>query len=123
MKSTGEETVRRRKALPSLLAAFAGGCLHLAARSEGTPAKGGCDAVPQGPFDITQCQFLTNAVLVHFDTEADRRYELQFTTNVLVQSGWRKSFAPPVLPFKNHYVVYHEMTNGPTGCFRLLISP
>jgi hypothetical protein len=78
---------------------------------------------PMGPYFIDR--FLTNAVLVHFDTLPNRRYELQFSTNgpAPAPEAWKKLFLVAALPFKNHYIIYHELTNGPTGFYRLKITP
>lgn len=69
--------------------------------------------------------FLKKAVLVHFDTEANRRYDLEFSTNALSAppGTWRSVYTVQPLPFQDHFIVYHETTNGPVGCFRLVATP
>jgi hypothetical protein len=69
--------------------------------------------------------FQKDAVLVHFDTEPNRRYELQFSTNAIASGAatWRTVFAIGALPFPNHYIIYHSMTNGRAGVFRLMANP
>lgn len=52
--------------------------------------------------------FLTNQVLIHFDTEANRTYELQYTETLVngVPGGtWTNLFTAPSIPFPNHYIV------------------
>lgn len=69
--------------------------------------------------------FIKKAVLVHFDTEANRRYELQFSTNALTSppGTWTNLYVVPAIPFADHFVFYHELTNGPVGFFRLTATP
>jgi len=89
----------------------------------GMPRFAALAQAPTGPYFIDR--FLTNAVLVHFDTEPNRRYELQFSTNgpAPAPTAWKKLFAVAPVPFKDHFIVYHELTNGPTGFYRLKITP
>lgn len=51
--------------------------------------------------------FLVNQVLIHFDTEADVAYELQYADSVGLngQAEWTALFTAPLLPFANHYVI------------------
>jgi hypothetical protein len=95
----------------------------LLATSLGMPRSAAVARAQSGAFFIDR--FLTNAVLVHFDTEASRRYELQFSTNgpAPAPTAWKKLFAVAPVPFKDHFIVYHELTNGPTGFYRLKITP
>ena len=74
-------------------------------------------------YDITP--FLKRAVLVHFDTEAHRQYDLLFSTNVLSAppGTWTKIYAVDALPFVDHFIAYHELTNGPVGFYRLVATP
>lgn len=69
--------------------------------------------------------FNKKAVLLHFDTEANRRYELQFSTNALTSppGTWTNLYVVPAIPFADHFVFYHELTNGPVGFFRLTATP
>ena len=69
--------------------------------------------------------FLKRAVLVHFDTEANRRYDLEFSTNAFTSppGTWRSVYTVDPLPFEDHFIVYHETTNGPVGAFRLVATP
>jgi hypothetical protein len=69
--------------------------------------------------------YLTHAMLVHVDTQANRRYEVQFSTNLAAPAAmrWRKVYVAEAFPFPNHFILYHETTNGPAGWFRLVITP
>ena len=64
----------------------------------------------------------TDLVTVHFDTEPNRKYELQYTdgfrhgtslnTTALIPSGsWSNLFVAPAVPFPNHYVIADTRTN------------
>src|SRR4051812_29155954 len=59
--------------------------------------------------------FSTNQVLLHFDTDANRTYTLQYSdhlggtgTNAPV---WSNLYKAPLLPFPNHYIVVDTRTN------------
>src|SRR5258705_12872418 len=64
-----------------------------------------------------------NEILIHFDTEKDRTYELQYTTtlqctnstgcrsNAAPANSWRTIFTVPTERFPNHYIVPHTRTN------------
>ena len=65
-----------------------------------------------------------NAVLVHFDTQAFRQYELKFSTNSAApRARWTTIYTVEAFPFDDHFIVYHEMTNGPAGFYRLEATP
>jgi hypothetical protein len=72
-------------------------------------------------------RFGSNQVLVHFDTEANRTYELQSatgspcTTN-LSACGWRTIYTVRREPFPNHYIVPDYCTNR-AGVYRLRVTP
>ena len=59
--------------------------------------------------------FLTNQVLIHFDTDANRTYTLQYTekigSNGFAGSTWSNLYKAPLLPFPNHYIVVDYRTN------------
>src|SRR5256885_12652139 len=59
--------------------------------------------------------YSTNQVLIHFDTDANRTYTLQFTdrigSNGLAGSGWSNLYRAPLLPFPSHYIVPATRTN------------
>ncbi|HTI72609.1 MAG TPA: hypothetical protein VMF06_21720 [Candidatus Limnocylindria bacterium] len=69
--------------------------------------------------------YLKEGVLVHFDTEANRRYELQFCTNVTSAHPpvWKPIYSVEDFPFDGHYIVFHSFTNGAVGFFRLVATP
>ena len=67
--------------------------------------------------------FQTSQVTLHFDTEANRTYELQFRN----QSGtnnvpWTNLFVAPRIPFPNHYIVVDTRTNA-ARIYRLKVTP
>lgn len=66
-------------------------------------------------------------VLVHFDTLAFKRYELQSTTNLLASINgtlpWTTIYTVPPVPFVNHYIVFDPITNAPAKCYRIVVSP
>jgi hypothetical protein len=67
--------------------------------------------------------FQTSQVTVHFDTEPNRTYELQFrnqsgTTN----APWTNIFVAPKIPFPNHYIVVDTRTNR-ARIYRLRVTP
>ena len=52
--------------------------------------------------------FLATQVLIHFDTDANRNYELQYTetlTNGVPAGTWTNLFTAPSIPFENLYIV------------------
>jgi len=77
----------------------------------------------------------TNQVLIHFGIDADRKYDLQYTTTLQCTTnftGCRSNAAPTdswrtiytVFPerFPNHYVIQHSRTNR-IGFYRLRVTP
>ena len=69
--------------------------------------------------------FQTNQVLIHFDTEANRTYELQYTetlTNGVPSGKWTNLFVAPNIPFPNHYVVL-DTGLRPQRFYRLRVLP
>ncbi len=69
--------------------------------------------------------FLTTQVLIHFDTEANRTYELQYT-EILVNGSpggtWTNLFTAPNIPFENHYIVVDTRLR-PQRFYRLRVFP
>ena len=65
-------------------------------------------------------------VTVHFDTEPDREYRLQFIDAVPAPGApppvWTDLFVAPAIPFSNHYVVPDTRTNA-TRVYRLKVTP
>lgn len=69
--------------------------------------------------------FLTDHVLIHFDTEAHRTYELQYTETLVngVPGGtWTNLFTAPSIPFSNHYIVPDTRVR-PQRFYRLSVFP
>jgi hypothetical protein len=69
--------------------------------------------------------FLTTQVLIHFDTEANRTYELQYTETLVngVPGGtWTNLFTAPNIPFDNHYIVVDTRLR-PYRFYRLRVFP
>jgi hypothetical protein len=69
--------------------------------------------------------FLSNQVLIHFDTEANRTYELQYTetlTNGVPGGNWTNLFVAPNIPFINHYIIVDTRTR-PQRFYRLRVFP
>jgi hypothetical protein len=69
--------------------------------------------------------FGTNAVTLHFNTEANKTYSLQFVdslscgTNLpfcgsigVPADSWSNLFVAPNFPFSNHYVIVDTRTNA-----------
>ena len=79
--------------------------------------------VAAGTGEIDRIELLfTDLVTVHFDTEPNRKYELQYTdgfqhgtnlnTTLPIPSGsWSNLFVAPAVPFPNHYVIADTRTN------------
>lgn len=69
--------------------------------------------------------FLTSQVLIHFDTEANRTYELQYTetlTNGAPGGSWTNLFVAPNAPVQNHYIIVDTRTR-PQRFYRLHVFP
>ncbi len=65
---------------------------------------GAASAVAAEPPRIDRLEFfLTNQITVHFDTDKNRRYELQFRdVGAGGTAGWANLFVADPLPFPNH---------------------
>ncbi len=78
------------------------------------------------PFYLIET-FLTDGVLLHFDTVPFRRYELQATTNLSVvppdKIPWVTLYTVPAVPFENHYIILDSRTNAAAKCYRIIVSP
>jgi hypothetical protein len=95
-----------------------------------------CSALAAEPhFDRVEA-FGKDMVLFHFETDANRTYELQYTTTLqcLTNSlGCRSNAAPsgswsnltviPRAPFPNHYVLWDYRTNSQRRFYRLRVTP
>ena len=69
--------------------------------------------------------FEKDRVLVHFDTEANRTYQLQYTetlTNGVPGGSWTNLFTAPNIPFPNHYVIVDTRLR-PQRFYRLRVLP
>ena len=70
--------------------------------------------------------YSTNRVLLHFDTDANRTYTLQYTdklgTNGFAHSTWSNLFTAPLLPSPNHYIIPDYRTNK-MRFYRLKVTP
>src|SRR5438876_11452644 len=68
----------------------------------------------------------TNQVLLHFDTDANRTYILQYSDNIgtngLASSTWSYLYTAPLLPTPNHYIVPDWRTNS-VRFYRLKVTP
>ena len=82
-------------------------------------------AYPAAPkIDIIEL-FLNDRVLIHFDTEANRTYQLQYTEtlkNGVPGGNWTNLFVAPNIPFPNHYVVVDTRLR-PQRFYRLRVLP
>jgi hypothetical protein len=68
------------------------------------------------PPEISLIQpFSTNQLLLHFDTDPNRLYVLQYTdkisTNGFAGSTWSNLFSAPISPFPGHYIIPDYRTN------------
>ena len=72
--------------------------------------------------------FLKDQVLLHFDTEPNRTYVLQYTdsapspTNGFQGANWSNLFTAPAYPFANHFIVQDTRT-APHRFYRLAVTP
>ena len=77
--------------------------------------------------------FSTNQILVHFDTEANRDYRLEYIDSLLCTSpaacatnpvprDWVLLFHWPRAPFANHFIVADTRTNAQRS-YRLKVTP
>lgn len=65
-------------------------------------------------------RFGSDQVTIHFDTEANRSYLLQYRLSFT--NNWSTLFSAPAYPFSNHYVVTDTGTNK-MRMYRLTASP
>jgi small ligand-binding sensory domain FIST len=77
-------------------------------------------------------RFVALGVLIHFDVEPLRSYELQSTTNFAAASGhvtaptnaWKTVYRVDASPFANHYILPEFFTNTVSQQFyRLVVTP
>lgn len=71
--------------------------------------------------------FPPGGFLVHFDTEENRRYELQARSDWagtdLAAEGWHTLYVAESFPFANHYIVLDPVTNSSVRLYRLIATP
>ena len=80
--------------------------------------------------------FGNDMVLFHFETDANRTYELQYTTslqcltnstgcssNAAPSGSWSNLTVIPRAPFPNHYVLWDYRTNAQQRFYRLRVTP
>lgn len=62
-------------------------------------------------------------ILIHFDTEAFRTYELQSTDSASFSNAtWTTLFTVPALPFPNHYII-PDSSQASQRFYRLRATP
>ena len=84
-------------------------------------ADAAAPAVPPAVYLIER--FGTNGVLVHFDTDANRLYELQYRSMTgAAEGGWSNLYVAPLLPWPNHYIIPDTRTNR-SRVYRLRVTP
>ena len=67
--------------------------------------------------------YAANQVTIHFDTEANRTYELQYVNHIPTNgSAWSNLYVAPNFPWPNHYVVLDDRTSQ-TRFYRLRVTP
>lgn len=86
-----------------------------------------------GPIDFYLIEpYLKLGVLIHFDVEPLRTYELQCTTNFAAAAGqataptnaWKTVYRVDATPFSNHYILPEFFTNTVSQQFyRLVATP
>lgn len=80
-------------------------------------------AVPR--IDYIEIYLQTN-VLIHFDTEANRTYTLQYTETLpgagTAGGNWTNLYVAPSIPFSNHYIIV-DTALRPRRFYRLMASP
>lgn len=78
------------------------------------------------PFYLIET-FQKDGVLLHFDTLAAHKYELQATSDLAVAGAksvrWTNVYTVPAVPFDNHYVVLDSRTNAPSKWYRIVVTP
>ena len=91
----------------------------------------------RGPRGIPRPLFLIEpylkvGILLHFDTEENRRYDVQCTTNLAAiaqpadvhSADWTTIYSVKPFPFVNHYIVFEPTTNAPVVRFyRIVVTP
>lgn len=66
--------------------------------------------------------FLKDLVLIHFDTEPNASYDLQYSDSLTPSSQkWISLYVAPNLPFGNHYIIPDTRAN-PSRFYRLRVT-
>lgn len=86
------------------------------------PAAPAVGAAPEPPRIDHLEFFLHDQVTIHFDTDANRTYELQFRNLTPALTPWTNLFVAPRIPFPNHYIVVDTRTNR-ARIYRLKVTP
>lgn len=84
-----------------------------------------CGAVATPPSIDYVEPFLATQLLIHFDTDANRTYFLEYTEtlqNGVPAGAWTNLFTAPSLPFVNHYIVVDTRLR-PQRFYRLRVTP
>ncbi|HWX20631.1 MAG TPA: hypothetical protein VN578_12095 [Candidatus Binatia bacterium] len=102
---------------PCLRGALAGGLVAL--------ALAGWSAKAAAPSIYLIELYRTNQVLIHFYTDPNLTYELQYSNTRTANGtpgGWTTLYVAPNLPFPNHYIIVDTRTD-PFRFYRLKVSP
>lgn len=67
-------------------------------------------------------RFGTNLITIHFDTEANRTYVLQYRIGVS-STNWIDHTEIVPSPFPNHYILVDSITNSSVRFYRLRVTP
>jgi hypothetical protein len=66
-------------------------------------------------------RYSAGGVLIHFDTDPDRTYLLQYTDS-LSRTNWSNLYTGHSYPFSEHYVILDQPTNS-VRFYRLKVTP
>jgi hypothetical protein len=64
----------------------------------------------------------TNLITIHFDTDANRTYALQYRIGIS-STNWIDHTEIGATPFPNHYVMVDSITNSSVRFYRLRVTP
>jgi hypothetical protein len=84
-----------------------------------------CGFAAPPKIDFLEIYLKTN-VLIHFDTEANRTYTLQYTEELPINGGtggsWTNLYVAPNIPFPNHYIILDTAMRR-QRFYRLIATP
>jgi len=100
------------KTRPGLVRALFPGALALAIVMEAAATDPHIDLIER---------YGTNQATIHFNTDANRTYVLQYSSAKNFGT-WSDLFTIPSAPFPNHFVLVARATNA-FGFFRLAVTP